>query len=130
MKKLVFFFGLCGMAMNGFSQVGINTATPNAQLEIKSGNQAAPTNTDGVLIPKIDAFPATNPTAAQNSMMVYLTATSDGKPPGFYYWDDATSGWKSYNAIAYRSYQNPKPEDKGTRNRQYRNPGTTRKARK
>lgn len=48
-----------------FSQVRINTTNPEAQLEIKSSNQAAPSNKDGILIPKIDAFPAINPTAAQ-----------------------------------------------------------------
>ncbi|WP_159778401.1 tail fiber domain-containing protein [Flavobacterium sp. 9AF] len=76
-----------------FSQVGINTTTPNAQLEIKSSNQALPTNKDGLLIPKIDAFPAINPTIAQQGMMVYLTTTIGLNAPGFYYWDNATSSW-------------------------------------
>ena len=58
------------------AQVGINTTNPNAQLDIRSSNQAAPSNTDGILIPKVDTFPATNPTAAQQGMLVYLTTTS------------------------------------------------------
>lgn len=78
----------------GYSQVGINTTMPDALLDIKSSNQATPANTDGILIPKIDAFPATNPTAAQNSMLVYLTTTSGTNQPGFYYWDNATTTWK------------------------------------
>ncbi len=79
----------------GYSQVGINTTSPNAQLDIKSSNQATPANNDGILIPKIDAFPVINPTAAQNSMMVYLTTISAGKQPGFYYWDNTgTPQWK------------------------------------
>lgn len=81
-----------------FSQVGINTTTPNAQLEIKSSNQATPIITDGIIIPKIDAFPATNPTAAQQSMLVYLTTTSAGKQPGFYYWDNTTTSWIGINS--------------------------------
>jgi len=82
-------------AVEGFSQVGINTTSPDAQLHIKSSNQATPTNKDGILIPKIDAFPITNPTAAQQGMMVYLTTLSAGKPPGFYYWDNTgTPQWK------------------------------------
>lgn len=81
----------------GFSQVGINTTSPKAQLEIKSSNQATPANTDGILIPKIDAFPVTNPTAAQQGMMVYLTTISAGKQPGFYYWDNTgTPQWKGF----------------------------------
>ena len=86
------------MAIDGFSQVGINTTSPNAQLDIRSSNQATPTNTDGILIPKIDAFPVTNPTAAQQGMMVYLTTISAGKQPGFYYWDNTgVPQWKGFN---------------------------------
>lgn len=44
-----------------YSQVGIGTTTPNAQLEIQSSNQATPANTDGILIPKMDEFPLVNP---------------------------------------------------------------------
>lgn len=76
-----------------FGQVGINTTTPGAQLDVRSSNQAAPANTDGILIPKVDVFPATNPTAAQNGMMVFLATAVGAKPPGFYYWDSATSTW-------------------------------------
>ena len=95
MRKIVLFLSLCCIAIDGFSQVGINTTSPDAQLHIKSSNQATPTNKDGVLIPKIDAFPATNPTAAQQGMMVYLTTISAGKAPGFYYWDNTgTPQWK------------------------------------
>ncbi|MFN8275627.1 MAG: tail fiber domain-containing protein [Flavobacteriaceae bacterium] len=77
------------------AQVGINTTTPNAQLEIKSSNEAAPANTDGLIIPKVNAFSAINPTAAQQGMMVYLTTTSGSNAPGFYYWDNNTSTWLS-----------------------------------
>lgn len=95
MKKIVLLLSLCFIAIDGFSQVGINTTLPNAQLDIKSSNQVTPSNTDGILIPKIDAFPITNPTAAQQGMMVYLTTLSVGKPPGFYYWDNTgTPQWK------------------------------------
>ncbi|MES2864613.1 MAG: tail fiber domain-containing protein [Bacteroidota bacterium] len=91
MKKLVLIILM--MAQFGFSQVGINTTTPNAQLDIQSSNQVTPSNTDGILIPKIDAFPLTNPTALQQGMMVYLTTISAGKQPGFYYWDNVTVNW-------------------------------------
>ncbi len=95
MKKIVLFFCLCWMTTDGFSQVGINTTSPDAQLHVKSSNQATPTNKDGILIPKIDAFPITNPTAAQQGMMVYLTTLSAGKAPGFYYWDNTgTPQWR------------------------------------
>jgi len=79
------------------AQVGINTTSPNAQLDIQSTNQAAPSNTDGILIPKIDVFPASNPTAAQQGMMVYLTTATtfsgNPKPIGFYFWNDSPADW-------------------------------------
>ena len=77
------------------AQVGINTTNPNAQLEIKSSDQANPANTDGILIPKVDAFPAINPTIDQDGMMVYLTTDVGANLKGFYYWDNTNSVWKS-----------------------------------
>ena len=74
------------------SQVGIGTITPNAQLDIQSTNQALPANTDGILIPKVDEFPAANPTVAQDGMMVY--ASGAGAPAkGFYYWNNVATSW-------------------------------------
>ena len=43
------------------AQVGINTTDPKAQLDIKASNSAAPLPTDGILVPKIEDFPATSP---------------------------------------------------------------------
>jgi hypothetical protein len=92
MKKLILhfflFFSTCI-----FAQVGINTTTPNAQLDIRSSNQVAPTSTDGMLIPKVDTFPATNPSIDQQGMLVYLTSDVGSNQPGFYYWDNVTTSW-------------------------------------
>jgi trimeric autotransporter adhesin len=97
MKAKRFFVLLYLMVEYCYSQVGINTVLPDAQLDIRSSNQATPSSTDGLLIPKIDAFPAINPTAAQQGMMVYLTTatTFSGNPKsiGFYYWDNVSSDW-------------------------------------
>lgn len=96
--NLKFYFGfLLLITTTTFAQVGVGTFMPNAQLEIASSNQATPANTDGILIPKVDTFPATNPTALQQGMLVYLTTTATfatvSRPPGFYYWDNATTNW-------------------------------------
>lgn len=93
-KKIVLFFFIIG-TLNALAQVGVNTTSPNAQLDIVSSSQATPANTDGILIPRINAFPTTNPTASQQSMMVYLTTTSGSNAPGFYYWDNTTTSWKT-----------------------------------
>lgn len=91
MKKSVI-FGLFSFWM-GYAQVGINTTNPNAQLDIRSSNQAAPEATDGMLIPKVDTFPAINPTNDQQGMLVYLTTLSGTNTPGFYYWNNPTTAW-------------------------------------
>lgn len=92
LKKL--FFVACNVfGLISFAQVGINTTTPNAQLDIRATSATAPSNTDGLLIPKVNIFPATNPTAAQQGMLLYLTTTSGSNAPGFYYWDNPTATW-------------------------------------
>lgn len=80
------------------AQVGIGTTSPNATLDIRSSNQATPANTDGILIPKVDAFPLINPAATQQGMLVYLTTTVGIKLPGFYYWDATTISWIGINS--------------------------------
>lgn len=92
MKRVLVSLLFC-LSTASYTQVGINTTTPNAQLEIKSSNEALPANTDGLLIPKAATFPASNPTAAQQGMMVYLTTTSGTNSPGFYYWNNPTLTW-------------------------------------
>ena len=83
------------VAFHANAQVGINNISPNASLDISASNQASPANNDGILVPRIDAFPASDPGAAQNSMIVYLTTTDGGNPPGFYFWNQSTLSWDS-----------------------------------
>lgn len=82
------FFNIC------LSQVGINNTNPNATLEITASNTTTPQNTDGLLIPRVSNFPATNPTAAQNSMLIYLTNNIGGNTPGFYFWNNNSTSWE------------------------------------
>ena len=77
-----------------FAQVGIGNTNPQATLDISATNSATPSNEDGILIPRIDEFPAVNPGAAQDGMMVFVTG--NGTPTeGFYYWDNGTTSWVS-----------------------------------
>jgi len=94
MKKYYFLGLFCFVLATSFAQVGVNTTTPNAMLEIRTSNEAAPTPTDGLLIPKVNVFPATNPTVAQQGMLVYLTTLVGTNQPGFYFWDFATLAWR------------------------------------
>lgn len=88
--KLSLLLLLCSLA--SFAQVGIGNTDPKASLDITSSNLASPANTDGILIPRIDNFPSTNPAADQDGMMVFVTG--NGTPTkGFYYWDNGNGTW-------------------------------------
>lgn len=93
MKTLHFITLFLLISIIGYAQVGINTTTPNAQLDIRSSSQLNPSNTDGILIPKIDTFPSSNPGVDQNGMLVFLTTSVGLNLPGFYYWDSSSNNW-------------------------------------
>lgn len=99
MKKQIIFLILSIAGIIGHAQVGIGTIVPEAQLDIKSSNQATPSNNDGILIPKIDEFPVTNPTTAKDGLLVYVSGNGSISK-GYYYWDDAAAGWVSIGTAA------------------------------
>ena len=98
MKSLVPQFLLCTILLSSLcinAQVGVGTTSPNAALDIVASNQATPANTDGILIPRVDEFPVTNPTIAQDGMLVY--ATGNGSvAQGFYFWNQSGTTWQSF----------------------------------
>jgi len=98
MKKLLLMVAIPLLSYIGQAQVGINNTDPKASLDISASDATNPSNTDGILIPRIEDFPSTNPTMDQHGMMVYLTTTSGSNPPGFYYWDDnaGPAAWVSF----------------------------------
>ena len=75
-----------------FGQVGINTTSPASALDITASNEALPLNTDGILIPRIQAFPVIDPTANQDGILVFLNTTDGSDNRGFYYWDEWRDG--------------------------------------
>jgi len=80
-----------------FAQVGIGTTSPKSVLDIPASNASAPQNTDGILIPRIDAFPAVDPGTDQDGMLVFLTTATGSYNKGFHYWDDTPKQWIAYN---------------------------------
>jgi trimeric autotransporter adhesin len=96
MRNLYFLFLLFTCIAN--AQIGINTTTPNAALDVQSTN-------NGLLIPRVqlldiyDTGTVTNPTGAGliTSTMVYNLGPSGIAPnnvvAGFYYWNMATLSW-------------------------------------
>jgi len=98
-RKIVFYV-LLFMVSFTYAQVGVGNTDPQATLDITASNQAAPSNEDGILIPRVDAFPGTDPTAAQQGMLIYLTIAVGANPKGFYYWDDGSPGsWIRLSSI-------------------------------
>ena len=90
MKKQILVPILFLFFLHGYAQIGINTTTPNAMLDISS-------TTNGLLIPRIVltannvVTPVVNPQggAVAISTMIYNTATVagvNGVSPGYYYW--------------------------------------------
>lgn len=77
------------------AQVGIGTTSPKASLDIEVSDKTNPANIDGILIPRVDKFPITNPTPAQHGMLIFLATATTTNPIGFYYWNASESKWKS-----------------------------------
>ncbi|MDC8004780.1 tail fiber domain-containing protein [Aureisphaera galaxeae] len=87
MKLLAPVFALLATFYVANAQVGIGTTSPQSALDISVKNPSNPEYTDGLLIPRLDALPSTDPKDEQHGMLIYLTTTSGTKSPGFHYWD-------------------------------------------
>lgn len=87
-----------------FAQVGVNTVSPKATLEV-AGNPTDNTKFDGIIAPRItgDQLKAKNYSSSQTGALVYVTAadsapsgqTLDVTSPGYYYFngDSAINKW-------------------------------------
>lgn len=89
MKRAITYLLFLFISYSSFSQVGIGTTDPKAQLDISAGS--TPSEKDGILIPRLDEFPAGVGTD-QDGMLLFITG--NGTPTkGFYYWDNDTTAW-------------------------------------
>ena len=100
--KLTYILLLHCVSVFMYSQTGINTTVPKSKMDISASNAVTPINTDGFLIPRFDVFPATNPSASQHAMLVFLNNTLtnvniSGTPKdyarGFHFWDSVINDW-------------------------------------
>lgn len=106
MKNIVIFL-MFTLSISTYGQVGIGTENPQAQLDIIAHTPDSPGVKDGILIPRISKFPATNPAVEQHGMMVFLTKELPEKPVGFYYWDAGQNSWKSIGANGTGNFYKP-----------------------
>jgi hypothetical protein len=92
----IFALLLCAIAPAN-AQVGIGTSAPKSMLDIPASNATTPSYTDGILIPRIHTFPAVNPGADQDGMLVFLTTATGSYKKGFHYWDNTPKKWIAYS---------------------------------
>lgn len=92
MKKItILLFLVIGTTLS--AQVGIGTTDPKGLLDIAVGNPNAPAPNDGIIVPKLNALPATDPGSDQHGMLIYLTTDGSGYFEGFHYWDNNITDW-------------------------------------
>jgi hypothetical protein len=90
-----------------YSQVGIGTSSPQAQLDIVSSSAANPTVIDGLLIPRLEKFPSMNPGLNQHAMMVYLSKATGQNPTGFYFWNASEAKWETISGNSFGNFHKP-----------------------
>lgn len=95
MKKLIILVFITAFYANSRAQVGINTADPKALFDVSVLNKDAPLSTDGILIPRLNRFPAQNPGADQHGMLIFLNTGTANFPVGFYFWNNTDSSWEA-----------------------------------
>lgn len=101
--KFMYLFVMLFITNSIYSQVGIGTTSPKAQLDIAATSKDNPSNIDGILIPRIEKFPAENPGPEQNGILVFLSKNIPGFNSGFYYWNMPEAKWKPMLADASAS---------------------------
>ncbi|KAA3621072.1 MAG: hypothetical protein DWP94_11115 [Flavobacterium sp.] len=94
------------MALQLHAQVGVNTNNPKSIFDIEATNPSAPAITDGLIVPRVDKLPATNPGAAQDGMLVFLTTPDNGYKKGHHFWDNAAAEWKYFAGEWVDGYNN------------------------
>ncbi len=82
------------------SQVGISTDSPGATLTVDADNMSAPSNTTGVIIPRVQKLNITDP--KEDGLIVFLNNPTpplpSGEYNGYYYWDGTANAWIPFQA--------------------------------
>jgi hypothetical protein len=100
MKKL-FLLALVSLSAQFFAQVGVNTTTPTATLDITAKEPTGTANTvDGVLVPRVDRQRAQSMTSVPTSTMIYVNNISTGTATGTTVNVDAV-GFYYFNGTAW-----------------------------
>lgn len=111
MEKITISFALC-FGITTFGQVGFNTPTPEATVDITAKNSTGTTSSpEGLLLPRVDRQRAQSMTGVKTSTLIYVENISTGTQtgtainidtPGYYYfngtiWTKLIAGGSSDN---------------------------------
>lgn len=88
------------------AQIGIYNTDPKASIDISAINPANPASDEGVLIPKLTAFPSINPGVDQHSMLIYMDNASAPSGKGFYFWNNGASKWENIGTSIWGGSKN------------------------
>jgi len=109
MKKTVLsiVMAITALAIQANAQVGINTSSPTATLDLTAKNPTgATTNVDGVLIPRVDRQRAQSMVAVPTSTLIYVNDASTGLQTGIAINIDSV-GYYYYNGSAWAKLSPP-----------------------
>ena len=107
MKKITFFtllLTLFILSTVSNAQIGVNNTNPKSILDIAASNPSNPTQTDGILLPRISKLPSINPTADQDGMLAFLDTPDGHYKKGLHYWNNSLSTWVPYGGEWADSY--------------------------
>lgn len=75
---------LLTLSNNSIAQVGVNNSSPQSTLDITASSQSNPSNSSGVIIPRVNSLNTTD--TKEKGLLVFLNS-SDFADRGFYWWD-------------------------------------------
>ncbi len=107
LQMKIYFFSIFFLPVFAFCQVGINTSSPKAQLDIVSVSPDSPLGIDGILIPRIQKFPADPPNKDQHGMLVFLNSKVLPQKSGFYYWNNDVLKWEALTGNPSENFYKP-----------------------
>ena len=107
MKKNLFVVGMLATFSLVKSQVGINTTTPTATLDVTAKNSTGTgTTVEGLLIPRVDRQKAQSMTGVPVSTLIYVNSIATGTATGTALNID-TVGYYYYNGTIWTKLHNP-----------------------
>ncbi|RMA58822.1 hypothetical protein [Ulvibacter antarcticus] len=110
LTTILAYISISTFTLSCYAQVGIRSNNPRSILDISASNKVNPTSKDGILLPRIENFPTTNPTADQDGLLVFLVADTGTFQKGLHYWDNSLAQWLDYGA-EWRDGYNDDDED-------------------